>query len=238
MPDDRRGVPALLVTCEHGGNRVPPAYRRRFRARQALLSTHRAHDPGSLLVARELAAQLGAPLVQSTVTRLLVDLNRSLHHPRLFSEVTRPLPPAERARIIERHWRPYRDEVEARIAAATATGRFLLHVSSHSFTPALDGEVRNADIGLLYDPRRRPERELAARWRQALAARAPGLRVRMNYPYAGRADGLTTHLRRRFPASRYAGIELELNQRHVLAGGRAWARLRRAVCEALLEALR
>jgi len=238
VPADRRRPLAFLVTCEHGGNRVPPAYRRRFEAHRALLSTHRAYDPGSLALAREIATALRAPLVESTVTRLLVDLNRSLHHPRLFSEIIRPLPPAERERIVERHWRPYRDEVEARIAAATATGRCLLHVSSHSFTPVLDGEVRNADIGLLYDPRRRPERELAARWRQALKARAPAVRVRMNYPYAGRADGLTTHLRQCFPASRYAGVELEINQRHVLDGGRAWTDLRRTVRDALMDILR
>ena len=64
------------------------------------------------------------------------------------------------------------------------------------------------------------------------------MRVRFNYPYAGRADGLTTALRRRFPDAAYAGIELEINQRHPLSGGREWRRLRRTLAAALQSALR
>ena len=33
----------------------------------------------------------------------------------------------------------------------------MIHVSSHSFTPELDGKVRRADVGLLYDPAPRGE---------------------------------------------------------------------------------
>jgi predicted N-formylglutamate amidohydrolase len=233
--DSRRGsAAAVLVTCEHGGNRVPRRYRRLFSGQRPLLGTHRAYDIGALAMARELAARLEAPMLYSTTTRLLVDLNRSVGHPRLFSEVGRALLPEERQRILQAYYLPYRRDVEARIASQR---RPVLHVSSHSFTPVLDGEAREADIGLLYDPRRPRERALAARWRSAIRAIEPGLRVRFNYPYAGRADGLTTALRRRFPDSRYAGIELEINQRHPLSGGRNWLRLRRSVAAALAHAL-
>ena len=237
MPRRSAARPALLVTAEHGGRRVPPAYRPLFARHAVLLDTHRASDPGSLAMARTLASHLGAPLLHSTITRLLVDLNRSRGHPRLFSEVTRDLPRAGRERILTRFYHPYRDAVGRRVAALAARGR-VVHVASHSFVPELHGEVRNADIGLLYDPRRRGERTLAARWRAALRQLEPGLRVRCNYPYAGRADGLTTHLRRAFPDRRYAGLELEINQRFPLQGGRDWARLRRTVAAALEIALR
>ena len=110
-----------------------------------MLRTHRGFDAGSLAMARDLADGLGAPLVCSTTTRLLVDLNRSVGHPRLFSEVTRGLPPAERERILEEHYRPYRRQAEDWVATQR---RPVVHVSSHSFTPVLDGEVRNADIFL------------------------------------------------------------------------------------------
>jgi hypothetical protein len=46
-----------------------------------------------------------------------------------------------------------------------------------------------------------------------LADRRPEMRVRRNYPYLGKTDGLTTYLRRQFPAEQYLGIELEVNQR-------------------------
>jgi len=238
MTRRRAAAPALLVTVEHGGNRVPPAYRHLFAAAAATLDTHRGYDPGALLLGREIAARLDAPLVSSTTTRLLVDLNRSLGHKGLFSEFTRMLPPGEKSRIVERHWRPYRDEVDRVVAALIARGRRVVHLSSHSFTPVLNGEVRNADIGLLYDPGRPAERLLAARWKAALLAIDPGLRVRMNYPYAGRADGLTRDLRRRHAPGRYAGLEIEVNQRFVIAGGRDWAALRRTVLESIEIALR
>ncbi len=96
----------------------------------------------------------------------------------------------------------------------------MIHISSHSFTPELNGKVRRADVGLLYDPGRRGEAELCARWKAvARGNRAPELRVRRNYPYAGKGDGLTSHLRRRFPRGAYVGIELEVNQSIVFAGG-------------------
>jgi predicted N-formylglutamate amidohydrolase len=112
-----------------------------------------------------------------------------------------------------------------------------VHLSSHSFTPALDGVARDADIGLLYDPRRAGERALCRHWRSALARHAPALKVRMNYPYAGTADGFTTYLRRRFPGHGYVGIELEVNQRHAQAPAGQWSAVRLAVVRSLQEAM-
>jgi predicted N-formylglutamate amidohydrolase len=223
----------FLITCEHGGNRIPSACRALFRGQGALLDSHRGFDPGALAMARALATAFDAPLVASTVSRLVVDLNRSLRHPRLFSEPMRAAPAALRDLVLAVHYTPYRTQVEALIRRLTARGRRVIHVSSHSFTPVLDGRVRHADVGLLYDPARPGESELAARWKAALAATAPELRVRRNHPYAGRDDGLTSQLRRRFPPTTYVGIELELNQRFVLAGGRPWTALRADAITAL-----
>lgn len=227
----------LLVTCEHGGKRIPSRYRHLFSGMEALLSTHRGYDAGALLLARECADALDAPLFFSTVSRLLIDLNRSIGHPRLYSEATRKAPATVRRQLLQSHYLPYRDAVEADIAAALARGRRVVHIASHSFTPVLDGAERNADIGLLYDPARRGEAELCRRWQARLRALAPELKVRRNYPYTGKSDGFTAYLRRRFPADAYIGVELEINQRHVLAGGRQWRELRGRLIDALLQAL-
>lgn len=226
---------AILVSCEHGGNRIPSRYRELFLAHQALLRTHRGADFGALRLAREMAAALDAPLLASTVSRLLVDLNRSLHHSGLWSEASRAATPEVRKEILHRYYLPYRAKLESLAGQKIAAGRRVIHVSCHSFTPELNGVVRNADIGLLYDPSREPEAQLCRRWRQSLAGHAPGMRVRMNYPYAGTADGFTTYLRQRFGPAHYLGIELEINQRHVLAGGPPWRALRAAVIAALRE---
>ena len=99
----------------------------------------------------------------------------------------------------------------------------MLHVSAHSFTPVLRGEVRNCDVGFLYDPRRRGEVRFVEAWHAALGAAAPDLVLRRNYPYRGVSDALVTHLRRRYGARGYVGMELEVNQKHV--GSRGWRSL-------------
>lgn len=220
----KKRTTAFLITCEHGGNFIPAPYRDCFTGREDVLHTHRAFDPGALELARKLSKQFRAPLVSSTVSRLVIELNRSPWNHLLYSEFTRPLPQEEREEIFRRYYRPYRDGVEAHIARAAKRGLRVIHVSSHSFTPALDGEVRNADVGMLYDPSR-SERDLCNAWRRAMRDHAPQFTVRMNYPYRGTSDGFTTYLRQRFGRDAYLGIELEVNQHYFLKDRRQWLTL-------------
>ncbi len=215
---------AVVVTAEHGGNEVPDDYRALFRGRAQLLSSHRGWDPGTLDLAERLAAALGAPLLAATTTRLLVDLNRSPHNPRVFSEVTRRLPPVERTRLLDQRHQPHWDAVRDELSEASRRQRRVLHLGVHSFTPALGGVTRKPDVALLYDPARPEESELAAAWTRAVAAALPSRTIRRNDPYRGYTDGLTTAMRRELGPRSYCGIEIEINQRHVEAGGRfpAW----------------
>ncbi len=228
-----RGAPAvrLLLTCEHAGAEVPPRWRPLFRDSAALLASHRGHDAGAWSLARRLARALSAPLVGHHLTRLLVDANRSPGHPAFFSELTRELPRAERRRLVATCWAPHRHRVESRVATLLEGGATVLHVGVHSFTPVLRGEVRRADVGLLYDPSRVGEAAFCAAWKAALLEVAPELRVRRNYPYRGVSDGLTTALRRGLPPDRYLGIELEVNQ--AALAGSARGRVHAAVEAAL-----
>jgi predicted N-formylglutamate amidohydrolase len=228
---------SLLITCEHGGNRIPPRYRHLFSGHEDLLQTHRGYDAGGLTMAKDLAGAFEATLFVATISRLLIDLNRSIGHPKLYSEATRHAPAGVRREILEAHYLPYRNQVEAHITAEIARGRRVIHISSHSFTPVFEGEVRNADIGLLYDPGRAAEARLCQGWQAALKAGAPENRVRRNYPYTGKSDGFTAYLRRQFAEDAYAGIELEVNQQQVLQGGHGWRRLRKAIVAALQAAL-
>jgi predicted N-formylglutamate amidohydrolase len=219
-----------VITCEHGGNRVPHRERALFADAARLLASHRGYDFGALDVARRLARAWRAPLVPATTTRLLVDLNRSPHNPAVFSAWTRGLPPARRAALLARHHVPHWQRVRA--ALARTRGR-ALHVAVHSFTPVLRGVRRDFGIGILYDPKRRAESELARAWQRALAHALPDVGVRRNAPYRGDADGLTTALRRELSAHHYLGLELELNQRLL-----ATAAQRRALAAAIATMLR
>ena len=231
----------LFVTCEHAGNVVPPEYAHLFVGHEHLLPTHRGWDPGALLLAREMSERFGAPLLYDETTRLIADLNRSVGTPDLHSEATRHLPKAERRRLLEACYFPHRRRVdralEEAVGAATAAGDRVVHVASHSFTPELHGKVRTADIGMLYDPRRPGEVALATTWLEALHRHDPSLRLRRSYPYLGASDGVCQVMRRRYPPEAYVGIELEVNQRYVEAGGPAWPAIRRTLLDTLDEAL-
>lgn len=228
---------ALLITCEHGGHEVPPAYAALFAGYEKLLLTHRGWDAGALELAQQMAQILNAPLFAATTTRLLIDLNRSIGHRQLYSEATRSLLPGTKRAIIAVHYQPHRDAVESSVAGLIAAGRRVVHVASHSFTPEMNGVVRQADVAWLYDPKRPGEGELAWRWSQALKQRRLKLKLRRNYPYQGKSDGLMSLLRKRHAPALYVGIELEVNQRFVIEGGAAWDALRADIIQSLADLL-
>jgi len=227
----------FIISCEHGGNTVPPAYAPLFAGHEALLQTHRGWDLGALELAQQMAIAADAPLFASTTTRLLIDLNRSIGHRQLFSEATRDLSPALRRGIAATHYRPYRDAVEGEVARCIAAGQRVVHIASHSFTPELRGVVRQADVAFLYDPRRAGEGPFALQWLTAFGRLRPDLKLRRNYPYEGKGDGLTTLLRKRHGVRQYVGMELEVNQHFVIEGGAAWTALRADITRALTDAM-
>lgn len=225
----------IVISCEHGGREVPGAYATLFSDRESLLDSHRGWDPGALELGLQMANRFGVPLHAATTTRLLIDLNRSIGHRQLFSEVTRRLSPARRQEIIDQYYRPHRDAVEGAIARHIAAGHRVLHIASHSFTPTLHGVDRHADVAWLYDPRRPSEVAFTVAWMKDVAQRAPELRLRRNYPYRGWGDGLTALLRKRYPDEAYVGIELELNQCFVSRGGAPWVDLRAKLVDSLAQ---
>lgn len=208
----------LVISCEHASNRVP-AELRRLGLSKRHLEDHIAWDRGAAIVARAIAARFDAPCHLGKWSRLVVDLNRSADHPKLIAPVSfgvaipgnRNLDDDEIARRLRRWWKPYRDRVTAEVSRTMARHGRCLQLSIHSFTPVVDGSVRRADIGLLYDPAHAGERAFARRLRVALAP--TGLGVYMNEPYRGTSDGFTTSLRARLAHSRYAALEIEINQR-------------------------
>lgn len=203
---------ALLLSCEHAVNTVPPAYSGLFKEQKQVLDTHRGIDHGALEIANHLNHVFACSYTQATVSRLLIDCNRSLGHAQCFSEFTKELPAAEKQHLINTYYLPFRQHTENLIHAQIESGCQVLHLSIHSFTPELNGIKRNAGIGLLYDHARHGEQEVARIWRGLLLQQTPNYRVRMNYPYHGNTDSFTTALRKRYTELDYLGIEVESNQ--------------------------
>jgi predicted N-formylglutamate amidohydrolase len=232
---------SLIVTCEHASNRLPSRYRG-LGLKSKALASHIAWDPGARQVAGHFARRFDCAYHEGRYSRLLIDLNRSPHHPKLVPRIAFGVPVPGNQRLsrqekrerIDRFYRPYREAVLQDIERTLAQRRICIHLSVHSFTPKLNAEDRRAEIGILYDPARTAERELADRIVSAL--RELGLQVRRNYPYRGTSDGLTTFCRRSFPRRGYSGLELEINQRLLVP--RVTPGLKRRLTSGLQSALR
>ncbi|NJM26401.1 MAG: hypothetical protein HC859_13865 [Bacteroidia bacterium] len=128
----------------------------------------------------------------------------------LFSSFTRPLTDDERTQILNAYYHPYRGEVTQAIAGASAP---VIHFSIHSFTPVWDGQPREVEVGVLFDPARKFEHDVCGKMMNRLTALLPGMAIRLNEPYHGTDDGFTTYLRKQFSDAVYAGVEIELSQK-------------------------
>jgi predicted N-formylglutamate amidohydrolase len=223
-----------IVTCEHATNAIPPNYKHLFEGAEGVLRSHRGWDPGAWEFAAALARQLNAPILGGTVSRLLVDMNREEENPEVFSVYTSVLSEDQRDWLLEKYHRDYRRKAELMLDGPMRLGRSVVHFSVHTFTPILNGVERDADVGILFDPAREREAELANAWMRAIEEREPTIRVKLNYPYFGTSDGLATWLRQRHDGQHYLGIEFELNHGPYHDNPEKW----NYTCETVLSALR
>lgn len=203
----------LVITCEHAGNEVPKEYRHLFKDSPETLGTHRGIDIGALELTNTVAKKMEQEAYLHTVTRLLVDLNRSVQSPTLFSEFTREETLNIREEIFEKYYQPHREKVQEEIEDIIAQGNQALHIGVHTFTPIWKNRKRKVDVGFLFDPRSHQEQDFCWLWRHELKQRSAELLLKMNEPYRGTMDGFTTYLRRNYADENYLGMEIEVNQR-------------------------
>ena len=214
----------LMLTCEHASNRLPAAFKKAVPA--DVLKTHRAYDIGAVHVFRKLV-KFAKPefYCEGKYSRLFVDLNRTITNKSAFSEYYEQLDKATASKVKAQattYWNEYRTVIEKFVETALKSKTrieksepAIVHLGIHSFTPELNGKVRNTDIGILYDPSRPQERAYANVIKEEIKRLYPAMKVRFNYPYKGTSDGLTTTLRKKF-GPRYVGIEIEINQKFFL----------------------
>ncbi|WP_424976595.1 N-formylglutamate amidohydrolase [Dinoroseobacter sp. S124A] len=181
-----------VLVCDHARNRVPITVAGGDLGLPAEdMARHIAFDPGAEGVTRALAAELGAPAVISTFSRLVIDPNRSEDDPTLLMRLydgtiipgNRHADATERARRIADWHRPYHDAVGAMLLRHPEA----LLVSIHSFTPQLRGRApRPWHIGVLYAEDARLARPFIA-----AAEGETDLCVGDNKPYSGHLPGDT-----------------------------------------------
>jgi predicted N-formylglutamate amidohydrolase len=203
----------LFLSCEHGGNKIPHQFNQLFSSVTDVLSTHRGFDIGALELFGNLNSLKPTFAISSDISRLVVDLNRSLHRRSLFSQWTKPLSAEIKQEILTRYYFPFRNEFKNQLSRFIESNP-VVHLSVHTFTPVLNGEIRQTDIGILYHPARQGEKDFAQIWKEEMHKLLPQMRVRFNYPYLGKPDGHVAYHRKQYSNEQYKGIELEVNQKH------------------------
>lgn len=223
---DSRG--AYVLTCDHASNFIPSEFGM-LGLPESELGRHIAWDPGALAVARRMAGAMQATLVETCISRLVLDCNRPLEAPDLvppLSETT-PIPGNERLSQqerqirIDRCWRPFHDTVETVIEERLARGQETRLVSVHTFNPIYKGVPRQWQIGVIHDEDTRLARPLIG----ALQA-VPGLTVGVNEPYSP-ADRVYFTLERHARSRGLPCAMIEIRNDEVAdeAGQRKWAEL-------------
>lgn len=203
--------PKFIITCEHASKRVPDCCSAFLLPPASEREQHRVYDWGARHVARKLAEKLHAPIYEGKITRLAIDLNRSIDHPELFSETVKAQSETLKARLIARYYFPFRSKVEKRIEEWIEHRFNVVHLSIHSFTPRLNGNLRAVDFGVLFDETRAFESALSREIFSYHSNKYDFLSTKSNTPYQGIDDGHATALRKVFPEN-YAGIEIEYSQ--------------------------
>jgi predicted N-formylglutamate amidohydrolase len=198
----------VVLSCEHASARLPEPWSWHEQDRW-LPALHWASDLGARALTLELAAALSASAVLSRFTRLLVDPNRDPAHPDLFRrladgksvELNRHVDEHERARRLQGYYEPF----HAALDQALARSRAPLLLSIHSFTPNYEGQVRDVEIGVLFNREERHARALHA----ALAAHFGG--VAENEPWSGKG-GLMYCAESHADRFERCALELEVRQ--------------------------
>ena len=186
------GKSPVVILCEHASHAIPERYNGLGLAENDRKS-HAAWDPGALPVAQILSAALDAPLVASTVSRLVYDCNRPPEAPSAMPETSelikvpgnRGLTQEQREERTETVYAPFCEAVAEAISTRTKP---MAIVTMHSFTPFYFGKPRATEIGILHDT----DTRLADLMLEAAPA-LPDRLVERNSPY-GPEDGVTHSL--------------------------------------------
>lgn len=187
------GASPFVLVCDHASNRIPDEYGNLgLDMHQRLM--HVAWDPGALSVSNMLVELLDAPLVHATVSRLVIDCNRTVDASDLIPVVSErteivanlDVDEVERAYRIEAFHAPFHRAIEDLLDARDAAGQETILVCMHSFTPVYKGTSRPWPIGLIHARDESYTRALQG----ALEDDTPKLNVGWNQPYSA-LNGVT-----------------------------------------------
>lgn len=204
----------LILSCEHASNHLPNDWQYLFHGptlSSDLNDNFKCFDPYAKELSIYLAKNLHCDLRLGGISRLLLDLNKSEEKEHCFSaDIIEKISEQEKKSLLECYYYPFRQDFSDLLKKHIQDNQQVLHLSIHTFNPVEKGKRLNTAIGLLYDPKRHAEKEVARIFHEILIKRTP-YKVRLNYPRAGKSDNHTSSIRKNLDETCYLGIELECN---------------------------
>lgn len=215
------GAGDLVLLCDHASNFFPAPYDTCLGVTEADKMAHISWDPGALGVAKGLSERLDAPLIHTTISRLIIDCNREEERADLIpsvSEVTeiagnKDLPADEREFRLNLVHRPFHKAIDKLLGLRAARGQASAVVSIHTYTPVYKGKGRPWEIGLIFENDRRLADEVSA----GLNAEK-SLCVGDNEPYSP-ADGVYYTVRRHGEERSLPCLMIEIRNNEVADAG-------------------
>lgn len=221
---------AFLITCEHASNHIPTEFRN-LEIPKEILNSHYGFDLGAYELAKALYKSIPKKekiFLYSKMSRLLIDFNRSLENPQIFSKYTRNLNLKQKKKLL-REYENFRKSSYNFIIKYINKNYLIIHLSIHSFTPVYKNKVRKNEIGILYDPKREIEKNFAKKLKKNLNY----YKCYLNLPYRGFTDGHISKLRKIFKKN-YLGLELEISQK-ILKNGLIKLKIEKDLIKAILN---
>ena len=221
---DRSRDSNIMILCDHASNCVPPfVCDGDLGLTPSDMGRHIAYDIGAAGVSRALGEMLGASVLMSNFSRLVIDPNRGEDDPTLIMRLydgsvvpaNRHLTPDQKRERLDRCYRPYHDKIEAELARLDRP----VLISVHSFTPQLRGRApRPWHIGVLYAH----DTRLALPLMQQIA-RLDDVCLGDNEPYHGAIVGDTMDRHGLSRGRPHVLIEVRNDLIQTEAGQKAWA---------------
>ena len=157
-----QGKSSFLLAVDHAGNLIPRALGR-LGLTETDCKRHIAWDIGIAGLARLLAAQLKANLIEQNYSRLVIDCNRPLDADGSIAKISEDTAIPGNSHVSNRErkartreiFKPYHAQIAAELDRRQSASLPTALVSLHSFTPVFKGVSRPWHAGVLYnrDPR-------------------------------------------------------------------------------------
>ncbi len=177
----------ILIICDHAGQNIPRKLNH-LGVDDTDLKKHIAWDIGTKRLGRALSNALKAPCVMANYSRLVMDVNRPPEGQFAMPEVSDHIRIPGNEGLTNDHrlmrkatfYDTYHGKVTECLNTIKAAGRTPLLISVHSFTPEMNGQKRDTELGILWNE----NKDISVDLIETLRTKNPDVVIGDNTPYS------------------------------------------------------